>query len=324
MQIFLAGASGALGVRLAPMLVSAGHHVVGMTRTAAKAEKLRALGIEPVVADGLDAGAVMKAVLQARPDVVVHEMTSLKMTRGLRNFDREFELTNRLRTEGTAHLLAAAQAAVARRFVAQSYAGWPFGHNGKRPRVEDDPFDPHPLKTMERSLDAIRNLEKMVTGATHLTGIVLRYGSFYGPGTALGDHGELLEMVRRRRVPVFGDGAGIWSFIHIDDAARATVAAIEQGPPGVYNIVDDEPAAASQWLPDLARAVGAKPPRHLPSWTGKLLLGEAVLSMMTETPGSSNAKAKRLLGWRPWYSSWRYGFRNALSGQLADLSLRPS
>ncbi len=315
MKIFLAGATGALGRRLVPILISAGHDVVGMTRTPAKADELRAAGAEPVVADALDRAAVMNAVMMARPNVVVHEMTSLKEMRNLKNLDGELAVTNRLRTEGTENLIAAAQAAGATRFVAQSFTGWPNARNGGRVKTEEDPLDPDPPDAMTRTLDAIRRLEQMVLSAPGLTGILLRYGFFYGPGTSLGEGGNIIAMIRDRKFPLVGDGAGVWSFIHIDDAASATRLAIEGAPPGKYNIVDDEPTEVSVWLPALAQAIGAKPPRHLPAWLGRLVIGEAGISMMTKVRGSSNAAAKRAFGWRPLYASWRDGFRRGLSMQ---------
>jgi nucleoside-diphosphate-sugar epimerase len=309
MRIFLAGATGALGKRLVPLLVSAGHHVTGMTRFIANVPQLTDMGAEPAVAEALDRAAVMEAVMNAHPDVVVHQLTALTKMRNFKHFDDELALTNRLRTEGTQYLLAAAKAAGARRFVAQSYAGWPNTRTGGRIKTEEDPLDSNPPKNMRRTLDAIRQLEQMVTSADGLTGIVLRYGGFYGPGTSLGAGGHFLEAVRRRQLPVVGAGTGVWSFLHIDDAANATRAAIEDGPGGIYNIVDDEPAEVRAWLPDLAAAIGARPPRHIPNWLARLFIGEAGLSVMNEARGSSNAKARTVLGWRPYYSSWREGFR---------------
>ena len=317
MKVFLAGATGAVGKRLVPMLVAAGHQVVGMTRTPEKASVLRAAGAEPVVADALDGDAVRNAVMQARPAVVIHELTALAKMRDLKHFDREFEITNRLRTEGTEHLIAGAQAAGAERFVAQSFTGWPNDRSGDRLKDESDELDTTPPEAMSRSLDAIRRLEQMVAGAAQLTGVVLRYGALYGPGTSLGEGGEMTEMVRQRKLPIFGEGTGVWSFLHIDDAAQAAMLAMERGNSGLYNIVDDEPAEVSDWLPDLARALGAKPPRHLPAWLGRLVIGDAGLSMMNSVRGSVNTKAKRLLRWQPLYPNWREGFRRGLSARDA-------
>jgi nucleoside-diphosphate-sugar epimerase len=325
MKIFLAGATGAIGKRLVPMLASAGHQVVGMTRTAAKTDALRAAGAQPVVADALDAEAVRRAVVGTHPTVVVHQMTALAKLDNPRNFDRDFALTNRLRTVGTQYLLSAAQETGAKRFIAQSYAGWPNERNGSRIKSEEDPLNARPPKAMAEILNSIRQLEQMVSSAAGLTGIVLRYGSFYGPGTSMGEGGGVIETVRRRKFPLFGDGAGVWSFIHIDDAANATRIAIENGEAGTYNIVDNEPAEVSTWLPDLAQALGAKPPLRLPAWLGWLMIGDAGLYLMTKARGSSNAKAKRVLGWQPFYSSWRDGFRHGLSGEPGKMaSLRYS
>ena len=308
MRVFVAGATGALGRRLVPELVARGHEVAGTTRSPAKAGALRAAGAQPVVLDVLDAGAVMTAVAAARPDVVVHEATALAGDLDLRRFEAAFAQTNRLRTEGTDHLLAAAVAAGAVRFVAQSYAGWPSARTGGPVKTEQDPLDPDPPAALRSTLDAIRHLEAAVTGAAELTGVALRYGGFYGPGTSLWAGGDHVEQIRKRRFPIVGDGGGVWSFIHIDDAAAATVAAVERGEAGVYNIVDDEPAPVREWLPVLAAAVGAPPPRHVPAWLGRLLGGDHMVAMMTEIRGSSNAKARRELGWEPRYRSWREGF----------------
>jgi nucleoside-diphosphate-sugar epimerase len=230
----------------------------------------------------------------------------------LRRFDRSFATTNRLRTEATDHLLAAARAAGAHRYVVQSYTGWVNERTGGPVKTEDDPLDPQPAAVAREVLAALRRLEHTVTTANDVEGVVLRYGNFYGPDTSLGEGGEVLDMIRRRRLPVVGDGTGVWSFVHIDDAARATVAAVEHGPPGMYNIVDDEPAPVHEWLPYLARVIGAKPPLRLPAWLARPLLGEQGILLMTEVRGSSNAKAKRMLDWAPRYASWRQGFRYGL------------
>jgi nucleoside-diphosphate-sugar epimerase len=313
MKIFVAGASGAIGQRLVPLLVSRGHEIAAMTRTPAKARLLYELGAAPVVADGLDRDAVVAAVTRAAPEVVVHEMTSLATATNLRRFDKVFALTNRLRTEGTDHLLEAARRAGARRLVAQSFAGWNYERSGGAVKTEDDPLDPSPPRSMRRSLAAFVHLESVVVGATDLEGIALRYGGLYGPGTSTALDSPFVEAVRRRRLPIIGDGAGVWSFVHVDDAASATLAAVERGEPGVYNVVDDAPARTNVWLPEFARIVGAKPPRHVPAWLGRLVAGEAVVVMFTSARGASNAKAKRDLGWRLQYSTWRHGFRTGLS-----------
>jgi nucleoside-diphosphate-sugar epimerase len=312
MRIFVAGATGALGRRLVPLLVGNGHQVTGMTRTAAKAAGLRAAGAEPVVADALDREAVDRAVAAARPEVVVHQLTDLAATTNMRRFDREFAGTNRLRTEGTDHLVAAARAAGARRLVAQSFAGWPFARVGGPVKTEDDPLDPDPPAALRHTLDAIRHLEAAVLGAEGLEGVVLRYGGFYGPGTSASEGGFMVDDLRRRRFPMVGAGTGVWSFVHIDDAASATVAAVERGAPGIYQIVDDDPAPVSAWLPALAAATGAPPPRRVPAWLARLLGGEHGVVLMTQVRGASNAKARRELAWRPAYPSWRQGFRTGL------------
>jgi nucleoside-diphosphate-sugar epimerase len=312
MRIFIAGATGAVGRRLVPLLFQGGHQVTAMTRTAGKAAGLRAAGADPVVADALDREAVLAAVTAARPEVVVHELTDLAGMRDFRKVDEGFAATNRLRTEGTDHLVAAARAAGARRFVAQSFAGWPFPRTGGPVKTEDDPLDPDPPAALRPTLDAIRHLEAAVLGAPGLEGVVLRYGGFYGPGTSAGDGGFMLDDLRRRRFPLVGGGTGVWSFVHIDDAAAATAAAVERGGPGIYQIVDDDPAPVSAWLPALAAAIGAPPPRRVPAWAARLLASEHGVVLMTQVRGASNAKARRELGWRPAHPSWREGFRTAL------------
>jgi nucleoside-diphosphate-sugar epimerase len=305
MKVLVAGATGALGRQLVPKLAARGHEVFGMTRSESKRDLIRGLGATPVVADALDPDAVAKAVAESDPEVIVHQLTALSSSIDMRHFDRDLELTNRLRTEGTDQLLAAGRAIGVKRFVAQSFAGWPFARSGGPVKSEDDPLDPAPPDGMRRALEAIRHLETAVIGAEWTTGIVLRYGGFYGPGTSIAPEGEHLELIRKRRFPVVGDGGGVWSFIHIEDAADATVAAVEHGSRGIYNVVDDEPAQVAEWLPAIAKSVGAKPPRRVPRWLGRLLAGEVATVMMTEVRGASNAKAKRELGWRPAHPSWR-------------------
>ena len=309
MRVFVAGAAGAVGQQLLPQLIAQGHQVTASTRNPAKAARLRELGAEPVVVDGLDAVAVGEAVARAEPGAVVHQMTSLAGRSDLRHFDRTFAVTNQLRTQGTDHLLAAAAAAGARRFIAQSYTGWPNIRQGGPVKTEDDPLDPDPPAAQRESLAAIEYVERVVPAAAPVQGIVLRYGSFYGPGAS----DEFVGLVRKRRLPIIGDGAGIWSFLHIRDAAAATVAALERGRPGIYNVVDDEPARVAEWLPFLARAVGARPPRRVPVWLGRLAAGEVAVSAMTRIRGSSNARAKQEFGWQPVWPSWRQGFAHGLS-----------
>jgi nucleoside-diphosphate-sugar epimerase len=313
MRIFLAGATGAVGQRLVPALLQDGHEVVAMTRTAGKADGLRAAGALPVVADALDRDAVMGAVLGAEPEVIVHQMTALTGATDLKHFDRVFATTNRLRTEGTRHLLDAARAAGTRRVIAQSFTGWPFAREGGPVKGEDAPLDPAPPRAQRESLAAIRELEGLVGDADGVEGVVLRYGAFYGPGTSLSTDGELTELVRKRRLPVVGSGDGRWSFTHIDDAAGGVLSALAPGgPTGVFAIVDDEPARTADWLPALATAVGAPAPRHVPAWLGRVAAGEAAVTMMTASRGASNERARRVLGWVPRWPTWREGFRSGL------------
>jgi nucleoside-diphosphate-sugar epimerase len=311
MRVFVAGATGAIGRQLVPRLVAHGHEVHGMTRSESKRTTLRELGAVPVVADALDADQVAEAVGRASPDVIVHELTAIGAL-DLRHFDRDFALTNRLRTDGTDHLLSAARAVGVRRFVAQGVAGYGmYARTGGAVKGEEDPLDATPVRDMSETLAAIHHLEQTVLGATWTEGIVLRYGAFYGPGTSIAPGEEQLELVRKRKFPLVGDAAGVWSFIHVADAAEATVAAIEHGSRGVYNVVDDEPAPVAEWLPALAQTLGAKKPMRVPKFVGRLFAGEAGVVMMTEIRGASNAKAKRELAWRPAHPSWRQGFAEA-------------
>ena len=307
MKVFLAGATGAIGQQLVPRLVAAGHSVVGTTRAPAKRDLLSSLGAEPVVVDALDREHLASVVGAARPDAVIHELTAIGSVNP-RTFDRDFAQTNRLRVEGTDNLLAAARAAGVKRFLAQSYGAWPYIRTGGPVKTEDDPLDPTPAREMRQTLAALRHVENAVLGAEWTEGIVLRYGAFYGPGTNTAPGQEMFEMVRRRRFPLVGDGAGVWSFIHVGDGADATVAALERGHRGVYNITDDEPAPVAEWLPFLAKQLGAKPPWRLPRVVARPLVGEAGVVMMTDARGASNDKAKRELGWTPAHSSWRQGF----------------
>jgi nucleoside-diphosphate-sugar epimerase len=309
MRVFVAGATGAIGKQLVPRLVAAGHEVHGMTRSESKQAMLKEMGAVPVVADALDPDQVAEAVGKARPDVIVHQLTAIGAV-DMRHMDRAFAATNRLRTEGTDHLLSAGEAVGVRRFVAQSNYAM-YAPTGAAIKNEDDPLDPSPAREFRENLAAIRHLEEAVLGARWTEGIALRYGWFYGPGTSIAPGGEQFEMVRRRRFPVVGDGGGVWSFIHIADAAEATVAAVEHGSRGVYNIVDDDPARVAEWLPALAKTLGAKKPMHVPRFVGRLLTGEVGVVMMCELRGASNAKAKRELAWRPAHPSWRKGFEAA-------------
>jgi 2-alkyl-3-oxoalkanoate reductase len=319
MKIFVAGATGVLGRQLVPELVARGHEVVGMTSSASKQDVVRSLGARPAVADALDADAVAQAVASAEPEVIVHELTALsgKMSvRDMRHPERSpaATMTNRLRTEGTDHLLDAGRVVGARRFVAQSFAAFRFARTGGPVQTEADPLDPDPPAALRAPLEGILHLERAVTSIEWGEGLVLRYGSFYGPGTgiSLAPDAVIAAPVRKRRFPIVGGGGGVHSHVHIEDAAAATVVAVEHGQPGIYNIVDDEPAPVREWLPALASALDAKPPRRIPRWLGRLAAGETATLMMTEVRGASNEKAKRELGWKPRYASWRQGFAQGL------------
>ena len=316
MRVFVAGATGVLGRALIPQLVARGHDVVGMTKTASKQDALRALGAHPVVADGLDADAVAQAVASAEPEVIVHQLTALSTPMSMREARHPersfaFTMTNRLRTEGTDHLLAAGRAVGARRFVAQSFGAFRFARTGGPVQTEADPLDP---ELPAPGLGAILHLEHAVTTIDWGEGLVLRYGGFYGPGTSisLAPDAVMAAPIRKRRFPIVGDGGGVWSYVHIEDAAAATAVAVEQGSRGIYYIVDDEPAPVREWLPVLASALDAKPPRHVPRWLGRLAAGEVPTLMMTEVRGATNEKAKRELGWTPRFASWRQGFAQGL------------
>jgi nucleoside-diphosphate-sugar epimerase len=307
MRVLVAGATGAIGQQLVPRLVAAGHEVQGMTRSESKQGMLRELGAVPVVADALDPDQVAEAVARARPEVIIHELTSIPAKLDLRHFDRDFALTSRLRTEGTDYLLSAGQAVGVRRFVAQSYFAQ-YARTGGAVKSEEDPLDPTPAREMREMLAACRHVEEAVIGAQWTEGIALRYGALYGPGTSLAPGAEQVELVRKGKFPLVGDGGGVWSFIHVADAAEATVAAVEHGSRGIYNIVDDDPAPVAEWLPALAQELGVKKPMRVPRFVGRLFAGEVGVVMMTELRGASNAKAKRELDWRPAHPSWRPGF----------------
>ena len=307
MDVYIAGGTGAIGTRLIPQLVGRGHRVTATTTDSARTARLEGLGARAVVVDGLDSAAVGEAVATAEPDAVVHQMTALAGTLDPRHFDRSFAMTNRLRTEGLDHLLAAAQAGGVRQVLAQSFTGWPNIRSGGWVKDEEDPLDPEPPTAQQESLAAIRYLEETVQKAD---GTVLRYGGFYGDPSD-----PMIPVVRKRRFPLVGGGRGYMSWVHLDDAARATVLALEQDARGVFNIVDDEPAPASEWLPYLADCLGAKPPRHLPVWVARLAAGEVAVSMLTRARGSSNTRAKRELGWELRWPSWRDGFRHGLAAE---------
>jgi 2-alkyl-3-oxoalkanoate reductase len=300
MRVFLAGASGAIGTRLVPQLIERGHEVIGTHKSATKAAELRALGAEPLLLDVLDARAVREAVLESAPDAIVHQATALSDMKWSRSLDRSFAQTNRLRVEGTDALLAAAREAGVERFVAQSFASYRYAREGGWIKSEDDPLDSAPPRTARMTNAAMRHVDEAVTAAG---GIALRYGGFYGAA-----NDGLIEPVRKRMFPIVGDGAGVSSFVHLDDAATATVLALEDGRPGVFNVVDDEPAPVREWLPVLAQALGARPPRRFPRWLTRLLAGEGAVVMGTQARGASNAKAKRELGWTLRHPTWREGF----------------
>ena len=314
MRVFVAGASGAIGTRLVPQLIARGHEVVGTFRTPGKAEQVAALGAKPVPLDLLDPSAVRRAVLEAAPDAIIHQATALADMSDFKHFDRSFAQTNRLRIEGTDNLLAAAREGGVRRFVAQSYASARYAREGGPVKTEDDPLDPTPPPAMRETLGAMEYLDRAVTGAG---GIALRYGGFYG---ALDD--KMIEAISKRMFPIVGDGGGVSSFIHLDDAAAATVLALEHDGPGIYNIVDDEPAPVREWLPAVAKIVGAGPPRHFPRWLARMFAGDALVMMGTESRGASNVKAKRELGWTLRYPSWRQGFTELYAALIAPAASR--
>ncbi|MEU7860528.1 NAD(P)-dependent oxidoreductase [Nonomuraea sp. NPDC049141] len=303
MRVFVAGGAGVLGRRLVPQLVARGHQVTATTTSAAKSGFVERLGAKAVVMDGLDAGSVGEAVAKARPDVIVHQMTAISGKPDIKHFDRWFAVTNRLRTEGTDHLLAAAEATGVSHFIAQGYASWNGIRTGGWVKTEEDPLDP---TSTGKGAEALRHLEDAVVKAG---GAVLRYGAFYGPGAT----DDQVELVRKRQYPVVGNGGGYSSWVHLDDAAGATVLAVEHQAKGVFNIVDDEPAPAREWLPYLAECAGAKPPMRVPVWLARPLAGQTAVTMMTEGRGFSNAKAKRELGWQLRYPSWRQGFKEELA-----------
>jgi nucleoside-diphosphate-sugar epimerase len=307
MKVLVAGATGAMGRQLVPRLTDAGHEVFAMSRRESKARASQ-LGAVPVIADALDRTEVDAAVREVAPDVVVHQLTAIRHV-DTRHFERSFAATDRLRIEGTDNLLAAARAAGVRRFVAQSNGAFTYARTGESVKSEDDPLDPSPVREMAPMIVAIQHLERAVLGAAWTEGIVLRYGAFYGPGTSMAPGSEQLEMIRQRKFPIVGDGDGVWSFVHIADAAEATVAAVEKGVRGVYNIVDDDPAPVAEWLPELAAMLGAKRPMRVPRFIGRLAAGQAGVVLMTELRGASNDKAKRELGWHPAHSSWRQGLK---------------
>jgi nucleoside-diphosphate-sugar epimerase len=319
MKVFVAGATGVLGRELVPQLVARGHEVVGMTRSASKQDLVRSLGARPDVADALDPDSVAQAVASAEPEVIVRQLTALSGPMSVREARhperfRGAIMTNRLRTDATDHLLAAGRGVGARRFVAQSFAAFRWARTGGAVQTEADPLDPNPPAPLRPAVEGLLYLERAVTTIEWGEGLVLRYGGFYGPGTgiSLASDAQMAAPIRKRRFPIVGGGGGVFSHVHIEDAAAATVAAVERGRPGIYNVVDDEPAPVRAWLPVLASALDAKPPRHIPRWLGRLAAGEAATLVLTDVKGASNEKAKRELGWKPRYASWRQGFAQGL------------
>ena len=301
MRVFVAGATGAIGTRLVPKLIERGHEVIGTSRSMDRAQRLHTLGAEPVALDLLDRSAVREAVLDAKPDAIIHQATALTGLSDFKHFDRSFHQTNLLRTEGTDALLTAAKEAGVSRIIAQSFASYRYAREGGPVKTEDDPLDPTPVAAMRETEDAMAYLDRVVTEAG---GIALRYGGFYGDPSDT----TLIDAVRARKFPIVGSGEGVSSFIHLDDAADATLLALDHEGPAIYNIVDDEPAPIKVWLPELARILGAKPPRHFPTWLARTFAGEALVMMATEARGASNAKAERELGWSPAHPTWRQGF----------------
>jgi nucleoside-diphosphate-sugar epimerase len=314
MKVLVIGATGAVGLPLVSQLVERGHVVVGTSRTQERAETTRKLGAEPTVLDVLDREAVRRLVLETRPDAIVHQATALAEARFSRNLDRSLSQTNRLRTEGTDALLAAAREAGVARFVAQSFANMRYAREGGPAKTEDDPLDPDPPMTTRQTNNAMRYLEQAVSDAG---GIALRYGGFYGAA-----NDEIVELVRKRRFPIVGSGGGVTSFVHVDDAAAASVLALADDGPAIYNVVDDEPAPVREWLPVLANALGAQPPRHFPVSLARLFAGDAVTMMATESRGASNARAKLRLGWTLRYASWRQGFAETYASTSASPLIR--
>ncbi len=312
MRVFVAGATGAVGAPLVGTLVRRGHEVVGTTRSPERARAIEAVGATAAVLDALDADAVKRAVAEAAPNVIVHELTAIPPDLNPRRFDRAFAMTNRLRTEGTDHLVAAAEAVGVGRFVSQSFEPWSYARRGSWIKTEEDPLEDDPPSQVRRTLEALRRVERRTLEGS-FQGVALRYGGFYGPGSSMTPNGPIAEAVRRRRFPIVGSGDAVWSFIHVEDAAEATALAAERGAPGIYNIVDDDPVPVRAWLPAFAESLGAPPPRRAPVWLGRLFAGELGVTMMTELRGASNTKAKRELGWALRYPSWRQGFRDGLA-----------
>jgi nucleoside-diphosphate-sugar epimerase len=310
MRVFVAGASGAIGRPLLPRLLAAGHEVTGMTRREERASEIRAAGAAAVVCDAFDAAALRDAVAAAKPEAVVHALTALPP-----KFNPKKDYlapTNRIRVEGTRNLIAAAQAAGARRLVAESIA-FAYEPRGDWVKAEEAPLFERAPGSYGAAFGAIADLERQVTSAEGIEGVVLRYGWLYGPGTYYDRGGQQAEEVTKRRLPIVGKGTGTFSFIHAEDAATAIVAALERGAAGIYNVVDDEPTPLREWVPIYAEALGARPPRRVPAWLARLVAGSATVDAALQMRGAGNAKAKRELGWVPTHPSWRQGFRDSLA-----------
>ena len=313
MRVFIAGATGVIGSRLVAKLLHRGHQVAGTASTPTKLADLSAAGAQAIHMDGLDRASVFAAVAAARPDVIVNEMTALARVKNYKNFDAEFQITNRLRKDGSSYLLAAALEHGVKRMVVQSFAGWPLQAAGRPANSEVVPFERCVPANMQQTQDAIRHMERLIASSHDLEGVVLRYGYLYGLHTALGPHGDLVNAIRKRAFPVIGRGAAVWSFVHVDDAAEATRIAIERAPAGIYNIVDDQPTAVAEWLPELARILRARPPLHIPAWLGRLFVGSSGVYLMNRARGADNAKARDTLRWAPAFPDWRIGFARTLA-----------
>jgi 2-alkyl-3-oxoalkanoate reductase len=315
MRVLIAGAGGAVGQRLVPLMAQAGHTVAALTRSESKRESLSRMGAMVFIADALDPKSVDQAIATFRPNAIVNQLTSIPPNIDLRHFDRDFALTNRLRTEGTDNLIAAGRRSGATRFLSQSFAGWGYARVGGPVKTEEDPLDPLPPVQFRTSLNAIKHMESAVLSKFPGDGVVLRYGAFYGPGTSISKDGSVVQAARKRMLPIVAAGTAVWSFIHIDDVASATLAALD-AKPGIYNVTDDDPALVRDWVPYLAEVVGAKPPLHLPAWLVRPLIGAHGLVFMQDARGASNQKARREMAWTPKYSSWREGFQKELGSRL--------
>jgi 2-alkyl-3-oxoalkanoate reductase len=312
MRVLVAGAGGVVGRVLVPALLARGHKVLGLVHGKDGASRVHSLGAQPAIADALDGTSIADCVQRFQPDAITHQLTALPASTDLRHFAKVFEQTNRLRTVGLDNLLAAARTVGVQRFVAQSFCGWPNERTGGPVKTENDPLDANPPEQLRSTLAALEHVESTMVTATDVQGCALRYGGFYGPGTFISANGSMVKQVRRRLAPIVGSGAGVWSFLHVDDLAAATVTAIEGDAMGVFNVVDDNPAPVSEWLPALAQAVGAAKPLRMPQLLARLLLPEHLVVMMTSVRGGSNAKFRQAFGWRPKFSSWRDGFRQGL------------